>query len=539
MADRAKRKGRRTRRRLVTAALLAPVLIAPALFGSVSASDDTGGTESTAAATGTDAAPTAGGDLVVVIPTEPRSLHRDVDNNRSSVGIARTVVEQLVEVEADSYAPSTNGLVTGWEQVDDLTWRFTVRDGVTFHNGEPFDAEVAAFNVERARDDATGASAPYFQLIDTATASDPTTFDVTTTAPAPYLPSLLMIVDAFPPAAYGDVEIEEFGRAPIGTGPFVFEEWVEGQHIRVNRFDDYYREPALVDSVTFTFASEETTRTALLQTGDAHITNRLSPQVITELEGQEGIEVHAVPALMKILLFFNLHEPPFDDVRVREAVARAVDPQLIVDTVFEGVGAQADPNLFHPMFSSAGGHDGEYITYDPERAAALLEEVGDIGPIDFHWPVGRYVLDGQVGEAVSGMLEAAGFEVNRDPLEAGAFFDLLLTNEMSGMHLLGSVPTFAHEDGPVASYFTTNSVITYCADGSIDELAAEGLSLPAGEERDAVYNELERILITEVICPVPLHIQVDGFATTDQVEGFVGDFDESWHGLRTVSLSDG
>jgi peptide/nickel transport system substrate-binding protein len=516
------------------------VLMVPALIGVASASADAGapGTTTTIAETGTDTTPAAqGGDLTIAIPTEPRSLHRDVDNNRSSVGIARTMVEQLVEGEEGEFAPSRNGLITDWESVDDLTWRFTVREGVVFHNGELFDAEVAAYNVERARDDATGATAPYFQLIDTATASDATTFDVTTTAPAPYLPALMMIVDAFPPDHYAEVSAEAFGRAPVGTGPFVFDEWAEGQHISATRFDDYYREPALVDSVTFTFASEESTRMALLRTGDADITNRLSPQAITQLEGEEGVEVYTVPALMKILLFFNLDQPPFDDVRVREAVARAVDPQLLVDTVFEGVGAEADANLFHPMFSSAGGHGEAYVTYDPERATALLEEAGDIGPIDFHWPVGRYLLDNEVGEAVSGMLEAVGFEVNRDPLEAGAFFDLLLTDEMSGMHLLGSVPTFAHEDGPVASYFTTNSVITYCADGSIDDLAAEGLSLPAGDERDAVYNEIERILITELICPIPLHIQVDGFATTDEVHGFVADFDESWHGLRSVSLT--
>jgi peptide/nickel transport system substrate-binding protein len=478
----------------------------------------------------------AGGDLRIVIPTEPRSLHRDLDNNRSSMGIARTVVEALSEVERDAYAAGQDGLITGWEQVDETTWRFTVREGVEFHNGEAFDAEVAAYNVVRSRDDATGAIAPYFELIDDAAAIDATTFEVTSTAPAPYLPDLMMMVDAFPPGYYDEVGAEEYGRAPVGTGAFVFEEWVEGQSIRVSRFDDYYREPALVDSVEFSFASEESTRAALLQTGDADIANRLSPQTITELDATDGVETYSVPALMKLLLFFNLDDPAFDDVRVRQAVAHAVDRDLLVEAVFDGVGAEADENLFHPMFSSAGGHGDAYLTYDPEAARALLAEVGDIGPVAFHWPVGRYALDDEVGEAVSGMLEQAGFEVDRQPMEAGAFFDLLLTDEMPGMHLLGSVPTFAHEDGPLASYFKESSVITYCSDGSIDALAAEGLQLPAGDERDAIYNEIERILVTEIVCPVPLHIQVDGFATSDAVGGFVPDFDESWHLLRFVSL---
>lgn len=519
------------------------ILVAFALFAGACSPDTTATTatstpETTVSTSGetTEEPGAVGGDLRIVVPSEPRSLHRDLDNNRSSIGINRTMVEALAEVSDDGFAPGTEGLITAWEFVDDLTWRFTLRDGVMFHNGEAFNAEVAAFNVVRSRDDATGATAPYFSLIDDATAVDATTFEVTTTAPAPYLPALMMIVDAFPPVHYEEVGAEAFGRAPVGTGAFVFDEWVEGQHIRMTRFDDYYREPALVDSVTFSFASEESTRTALLRTDDADITNRLSPQTINELDAEAGLEVYSVPALMKILLFFNLNDPPFDDVRVREAVARAVDSQLLVESVFDGVGATTDPNLFHPMFSSAGGHDGEYITYDPEAAEALLAEVGEIGPIDFHWPVGRYALDGQVGEAVSGMLEQVGFVVNRDPLEVGAFFDLLLTDEMTGMHLLGSVPTFAHEDGPLASYFLETSVITYCSDGTIDDLARQGLQLPEGDERDAIYNEIERYLVTELICPVPMYIQVDGFAATERVQGFRADFDESWHELRFVSL---
>lgn len=535
---------RRLKARSIWAVLVVFSLVLAACSGDTTSTTELGSDTSagdgsdTTTADGSETPATEGGDLRIVVPTEPRSLHRDVDNNRSSIGINRTMVEALAEVSDDGFAPGTEGLVTGWEQVDDLTWRFTLRDGVVFHNGEEFNAEVAAFNVVRSRDDATGASAPYFSLIDDATAVDDTTLEVTTTAPAPYLPALMMIVDAFPPEHYADVGAEEFGRAPVGTGSFVFEEWVEGQHIRMTAFPDYYREPAQVDSVSFSFASEETTRAALLETGDADIISRLSPQTINDLDAEESVEVATVPALMKILLFFNLNDPPFDNVAVREAVARAVDPQLLVDTVFDGVGATADPNLFHPMFSSAGGHDGEYVTYDPATAESLLAEAGDIGPIDFHWPVGRYPLDEQVGEAISGMLEQVGFTVNRDPLEAGAFFDLLLTDEMSGMHLLGSVPTFAHEDGPLASYFLESSVITYCADGEIDEEAAQGLQLPAGDERDAIYNEIERYLVTELICPIPLYIQVDGFATSDRVEGFRADFDESWHELRFVSLNE-
>ncbi|MEX0667981.1 MAG: ABC transporter substrate-binding protein, partial [Acidimicrobiia bacterium] len=194
--------------------------------------------DTTAAATTTPAAeetttteaaitvePSGGGDLRIVVPSEPRSMHRDVDNNRSSVGINRTMVEPLSEVSDDGFAPGTEGLITAWEQIDDLTWQFTLRDGVMFHNGEEFNAEVAAYNVVRSRDDATGATAPYFSLIDDARAIDATTLEVTTTAPAPYVPALMMIVDAFPPVHYQEVGPEAFGRAPVGTVAFVFDEW--------------------------------------------------------------------------------------------------------------------------------------------------------------------------------------------------------------------------------------------------------------------------------------------------------------------------
>lgn len=487
---------------------------------------------------GDDVAGEPGGDLRVVVPAEPRALHRELDNNLSSIGIGRLVVEHLVADHPETYHETTDGLVTAFEQVDDLTWTFSLREGVTFHNGEPFDAEAAAYNVLRSRDDATGAAAPYFQLIEDAVAADDHTLEITTSDPAPYLSALMMNVQVFAPGYHGEVGDEEFGRAPVGTGPFVFEDWVEGQSITLARYDDYYREPALVDTVTFSFASEASTRVALVQTGDADVTNRVPPQVDQELEGDPAVTVARVPAVMKILLWFNLDDPPLDDIRVRQAVAHAIDRDLIVDAVFEGVGAVADPNLFHPMFSSAGGHDDDYLDYDPDRARELLEEAGDVGPIDFHWPVGRYLLDNEVGEAISGMLEQAGFQVNRQPAELGAFFELLLTDDMSGMHLLGSAPTFAHEDGPLASYIKESGVITYCADGSTDDLAEEALLLPPGSERDALYNQIERRLIIDLVCPVPLYIQTDSFALSDRVAGFEPRGDEAWDNLRLVSLDD-
>jgi peptide/nickel transport system substrate-binding protein len=195
-----------------------------------------------------------------------------------------------------------------------------------------------------------------------------------------------------------------------------------------------------------------------------------------------------------------------------------------VGTVFGGVGATVYQDLYAPSF---GQHEiSDVPAFDVEAAKALLTEVGDVPPIEFHWPTGRYLLDDQVGQAVVGMLENAGFEVNGHPMEFGAFLDLLLAGNMPGLFMIGNQSQYHHQSYNLNSYFLPTSVISYCSDPEIADQAEAALSL-TGDESDAAYHDIAEKLVVEEACPVSLYLQNESWGVSGSVDGFGPRADEA------------
>jgi peptide/nickel transport system substrate-binding protein len=471
------------------------------------------------------------GKITIVIPSEPRALNSDIDN--TSIAIERLVVDNLVNTSPTTYQPLRTGLITNWKQVDPLTWDFTVRKGVRFTNGEKFDAAAAAWDVNHSLTSIKGATAAYVAVIASASARNATTLRIKTKSRVPYLPNVLENIQALPPKYFQQVGDTGFGRTPVGTGPFVLKSWSPGQNIVFAPNPKYYGAKAQIGSIMLTWASEATTRTNLLKTGAVDIATALP---VTEQAGGD-YDVQRVLGTFIIALEFNMHQAPFSDVRLRRAVAKAINRRLLVSAVFaKGLGATPYQNVFNPQFTSEGKHGDKYITYDPDGARALLKQIGNVPAIDFYWPIGQYLSDDQVGQAITGMLQDVGFRVNQHPMEKAAYFDLLLADKMPGMHLLGGSITLGIEQGNLNSKYLSNSVITYCANGSIDQLAARAATMPAGKKRDAAYNKIEEILISDNVCPVPLYIGKDVYGVSKRVKGFKAYSSGSWASLGQVSV---
>ena len=486
-------------------------------------SDEEMTTETTEAATTTTTAAemeemAMGGTLRMVIGAEPSTLNPMIGTRADQV-VAISIIERLVVTDSD-VVPSTNGLVNGWERVDDLTWRFTMREGVTFSNGEPAGAEAAAFSLTTHRDTDGSVLKGFFAVFADVQVVDDTTFEVTTTIPTNAVPELLANLYVFPPAYYAEVGHEGYGLAPIGTGPFVLSEWNAGSSIVATRNPNHWRGEAPLDAIEWSWAGDDAARVALLQTGGADLVVNVPTQLQDDVAGQDGLIVHPVAALSNMTIFTVATAPPFDDVRVRTAAAKAIDRQLLVDAIFDGTGASPNSNFFHTFFQSVDG-DEEGIGYDPDGAAALLAEVGGEISVTNTYTTGRYPSDADVGEAISGMLEAVGFSVTRNPLDVGTFFGQVIGGELDGMFMFATVPVYPHEDVLVRAFMTSNAITKTCPDDRIDPLADQGLAATEADNRNATYDELGRIGVVELVCWIPLYEQVLSYGYSDSVHGFV------------------
>src|SRR5690625_5013195 len=159
----------------------------------------------------------------------------------------------------------------------------------------------------------------------------------------------------------------------VGTGPCVLDSRARGEQLKLVRNDDYWREPAALDSVTFIPIAEGTTRISMVESGAAHVAINVPPQDVERIDALDGVTVHKVDSMRTIYIFFNNYREPFTDVRVRQALNHAVDKQAIVDFVLGGAGRVSDAAIAPGVF---GYTETGVYEYDPEGPREVLPEAG-------------------------------------------------------------------------------------------------------------------------------------------------------------------
>ncbi len=331
-------------------------------------------------------APPGGGRLVYGLTLAPSGIDPHVDAS-SELGIPLTsVYDTLVYQDLDGNFVA--GLAERWEVSDDgLVYTFYLRRDVHFHDGTPFNAQAVQFNLDRVRDlgaasrKAGGMLGPYerTEVVDDYTVrlhlSDPY---------APLLDSLSQVYLGMASPAAVQQWGSEYQLHQVGTGPFVFQEYLPNDHLTLVRNPDYawapevydHDGPAYLDEIEFRFYVDPAVRALALESGEAHVMGEIPPQDAVRLEGDERFALHLVPVPGHPLQFFiNSARPPTDDLRVRQAILYAADRESIVNTVFLGY----SPVAWGPLAASTMGYEpqleGTYA-HDPVRANELLDEAG-------------------------------------------------------------------------------------------------------------------------------------------------------------------
>lgn len=353
-------------------------------------------------------------------------------NDNVSAVANRHIYENLVRVNPET-GELEPWLATSWETPDDNTWIFHLREGVTFHDGTPFNAQAVKFTFERIKDPEVGAPrASLMEPIESIEVIDDHTVKITTKEPYGAFLAALSHTNA---AIVSPTAVKKYGdlmQNPVGTGPYMFEEWVSGDHITLVANPNYWNGTPEIERFVIRVIPDLNTQVALLESGEVDLIDALPPELVERLQNQEGIEVSSRPGTRVTYLGFNYQKPLWQNEKAREAIAAAINKDVIAQLL--GPLAQKSCSIIGPqVFGYIEGVEEACTSFNPERAKELWQEV-DARPVELWVPnTGIYP---RVGQIVQGQLRQAGIEANINMVEWGAY--LAATSDYQhDLYLLG------------------------------------------------------------------------------------------------------
>ncbi|MCC6804687.1 MAG: hypothetical protein IT319_17525 [Anaerolineae bacterium] len=311
--------------------------------------------------------------LVIVIGEEPPNLDPG-EGTIIALNTYRNTYEALVtrDPQTGEILPE---LATSWELMDDTTWRFHLREGVMFHDGTPFNAEAAAWNIGYLFNPDNNK-----HILGTvpegisATAVDEYTLDITTPDPFPILPRALFFANMASPTAI-QADTEHAFRTMVGTGPYAFKEWVPGERIVLTRNPDYWGGASEIDEVVYVWRNESSVRSAMVDAGEADIAAALDSRD-TSTGNVVAINISETPFIR-----MDLPNPPLSDIRIRQAICMSIDRQNIADKLFGGYATPASQLVAPDVVGYSP--DVPVYPFDLDAAKALVDAARADGvPVD-------------------------------------------------------------------------------------------------------------------------------------------------------------
>jgi peptide/nickel transport system substrate-binding protein len=441
-------------------------------------------------------------EVVIGLGAEPRTMLAVTIVDWTTNNMLEHVYDRLLDRDPKTFKPRPM-LATGWKIVDDTTWEFALRPGVTFHNGEPFTAQAVKATIDYALDPATKshfASAAYWGLVREVQVVDDHTVRFVTRQPWPNLIDSASLTNALimPAKALREQGPQKLAQHPIGTGPFKFVEWKRDERLVLERNPHYWRGPADVSRVTFRFIPEFSARLAALLSGEIDVMKDVPPQAVDAVDRSGRARVRAtVSSRINYLALVNLKPGPMQDVRVRRAMNHALDVEELIRQVLRGRATRMCGPLAPTNVDYA---PAECYPHDPARARALLKEAG-LDParlaLTLDTPAGRYPLDKDVSLAIAAQLQRLGIKVNVVVNEWGTHLDKIKNRNTGDMFFLGWGPAL-HGQGTMQPLFLHDQ--TYSSYGHhpvLSEKIARASTLLDPRARAEAYAELQRLVRDE------------------------------------------
>jgi len=490
-----------------------------------------------AALTAMTAAAASAEKLTIGLASEPTSMDPHFHNLGPNNAMARHVFDRLIlQNERQQLEP---GLAVSWKPVDDLTWEFRLREGVTFHDGVPFTADDVICTWERAPNVPNSpASLATYTKGKTAVKVDDYTVHFKTEEPYPLMANDVSTVSIISDEVGCAAATEDFnaGTAAMGTGPFRFVSYKPGESIVLARNDDYWGEKPIWSEVEFRPIKSAPSRVAALLAGDVDLIAAVPTTDIATLKARDDVTLSQGPSNRVIYLHldqFRENSPfvtakdgspitnPLLDVRVRRAISKAISRDAIVERVMEGVAIPAGQLLPEGFFGVSPNL--EPVAYDPEGAKALLAEAGhpDGFALTIHGPNDRYINDARIAEAIGQMLTRVGIQTAVETMPRSVYFSrasrgaegdlpefsLILVGWGAGSGEASSpLKALIHTHDPDAGMGAANR--GRHSDPAIDAKIQQALSTVDDELRQQLLAEATEMAI-ENVAIIPTHFQVN------------------------------
>ncbi len=388
-----------------------------------------------------------GGTLRFVMGADAASLLPANQTDNISATVCRHVFEGLVEF--DEKLNLTPALAERWEVSQDGTiYTFYLRKGVKFHDGTNFNAHAVKKYYDYVLNNNLRRTGLFKGIIKVVEVLDEYTVNFVLEKPfSPFLYRLAhegaLIVS---PKAIDELGSDpgKLGRAPVGTGPFMFKEWKIGERIELIKNPNYWRQgQPYLDGIVFTIIPEDVTRVTQLRAGDADVMFNPPPALVPTLQKDDKLAVRIEPSLRVIYIGMNTRKAPLNDVRVRQALNYAIDKSKLCSAIMKNLAIPADSPLskYTVGYVSTGGYP-----YDPQKAKQLLKEAGQENlKLELITPKGRYLNDYEVAIAVQGMLREIGVTVDVKPMEWATYLSRLSSTNPEDwnyeLFLLGWAPS--------------------------------------------------------------------------------------------------
>ena len=491
------------------------------------------------------AAPTAGDDSGAAAPAEDATVVvlQGVDmttldphyvNSLPEVNVNLHIFQTLMRFNDElELVPE---LAESYTSIDELTWEFKVKEGYTFHNGEPVNAEAFAFAINRGQtffvnNEAVVAYQYDLLNLDRVEVVDDYTLRIITKEPNPILPSHMAHnqTAAMPPVYYTETDPDELQRHPIGSGPYKFVEWIPEERVVIEAWDEFKDGAPAIKRIIWRPVPEAATRIAELQAGNADIIVNVPPDLAESVEAADGVHLDAVPGMRRIFIGIKQERhPALADKRVRQALNYAFNCEGMMENLLAGRG-ECSAHIANAPDQSP---NVDAYPYDPEKALALLAEAGYTdsdgdGILDkegeklalvFDTPNGRYIKDRDIAQVIASDLQKIGIEVELK------VFDWSIYTEMTGqggaglddLYLLGSGPGFNCRSDLALVQATSGSNRTGWSSEAFEAVWAELGPEFDPARRVELCNQLEEIAYEEAPL-IFIWLQTDFYAASDRL----------------------